>query len=96
MSVVRVYVYWNTETSTADLAGRDPRQGCASIQKYPARTATEFHQKRAAFQLSNGYIQSSRSFLKVTYEIIFTKTFYILVKNYHTIKAKTELSLIHI
>ena len=25
-SVVRVYVYWNTETSTADLAGRDLRQ----------------------------------------------------------------------
>ena len=23
--LVLVYVYWNTETSTADLAGRDPR-----------------------------------------------------------------------
>ena len=25
-SIVHVYVYWNTETSTADLAGRDLRQ----------------------------------------------------------------------
>lgn len=55
---------------------------------------TEFHQTRAAFEPSDSYIRSSHSLLKVTREIIFTKTLYILVNNNpeYIIKAKIEQS----
>ena len=33
-SVVRMYVYWNTETSTADLVGRDLHQINMKLDEY--------------------------------------------------------------